>query len=301
LDPTTALRAEGSLRGEAHRDLGMAGIRNVRLSLPNEPENVLVVRQMLTGLAEALDIEPPLLNSLSAAVSEACNNVVLHAYGGQRGPLEIEAYGSAAALRVLVCDQGVGFTAPPRGREADGYGIDGVGLLAIDALTQRFEIRPRLPAGTEVEMQFWNVEPTETNQPTHWRELAEPLADTEVLVEIRPVSLGRRILPRLFSALAARAHFPIDRISDAMLLADALPLAVGQLAPAGQLRVAINAGPRKLELRIGPLGPGHASALKGDSSVQGIGSLLDRITNAQSIIALDSQETLALELAAASR
>jgi serine/threonine-protein kinase RsbW len=278
----------------------MAGIGNVRLSLPNEPENVLVVRQMLSGLAEALDIEPPLLNSLSAAVSEACNNVVLHAYEGQRGPLEIEVYDSPAALRVLVCDQGLGF--PPAGeREADRYGIGAVGLLAIDALTQRVEIRSRLPAGTEVEMEFWNVEPTELDQPAPWSELAQPFADTQVLVEISPVNLGRTILPRLFSTLAARAHFPIDRISDAMLLADALTLAVQQLAPAGQLRVAINAEPRKLELRVGPLDSGHASALKGDSSVKGIGGLLDRITNAQSIIALDSRETLALELAAASR
>jgi len=76
---------------------------------------------------------------------------------------------------------------------------------------------------------------------------------------------------------------------------------VQQLAPRRQLRVAINGGPRKLELLIGPLGSGHANALMGDLSVEGIGSLLGRITNAQSIIALDSQETLALQLAAASR
>jgi serine/threonine-protein kinase RsbW len=278
----------------------MAGIPNVRLSLPNEPENVLVVRQMLSGLAEALDIEPALLNSLSAAVSEACNNVVLHAYEGRRGPLEVEVYGSPTALRVLVCDQGLGFSEPGE-READGLEVGGIGLLTIDALSERVEIRSRVPAGTEVEMEFWNREPAELEQPAAWSELTQPFADTQVLVEISPVELGRTILPRLLSALAARAHFPIDRISETMLLADALPSAVQQLAPRRQLRVAINGGPRKLELLIGPLGSGHANALMGDLSVEGIGSLLGRITNAQSIIALDSQETLALQLAAASR
>jgi anti-sigma regulatory factor (Ser/Thr protein kinase) len=273
---------------------------NVRLSLPNEPENVLVVRQMLSGLAEALEIEPSLLNSLSAAVSEACNNVVLHAYEGRRGPLEIEVYGFPAGLRVLVCDQGVGF--PVAGaREADGFAVGGVGLLTIDALSERVEIRSRAPTGTEVEMEFWNVKPSEPDPPAAWSELTQPFADTQVLVEISPVNLGRSILPRLLSALAARAHFPIDRISETMLLADALPLAVQQLAPRRQLRVAINEGPRKLELLIGPLGYGHANALIGDLSVKGIGSLLGRITDARSIIALDSQETLALQLAAASQ
>ena len=49
---------------------------NVCLSLENRPENVLIVRQVLSGVAEAASINALELNDISTAVSEACNNVV---------------------------------------------------------------------------------------------------------------------------------------------------------------------------------------------------------------------------------
>jgi serine/threonine-protein kinase RsbW len=276
----------------------MAGIPNVRLSLPNEPENVLVVRQVLSGLVEALDLEGLLLNSLSAAVSEACNNVVIHAYGGERGPLEVEIYAEPTALRVLVRDQGLGFLASPSGGEPAEYAAGGVGLLAIDALTERSEIRARAPAGTDVEMEFPTRALDELERATPFHALPL-LADHQFSIEITPIALGRTILPRLLSALAARAHFPIDRISETMLLADALPSAIQQLSPGHHLRIGINIGPRSLELLIGPLETGHGHALVGDSSVAGLGFLLDRVTTTQSVIAAEAGEALALQLAAA--
>jgi anti-sigma regulatory factor (Ser/Thr protein kinase) len=36
---------------------------------------------MLSGVAEFLSIDPELLDDLKTAVSEGCNNVVLHAIG----------------------------------------------------------------------------------------------------------------------------------------------------------------------------------------------------------------------------
>jgi serine/threonine-protein kinase RsbW len=67
----------------------MAEIPNVCLSLPNRPENVLVVRQALTGVAGAIGLDAVETNDLNTAVTEACNNVVMHAYGGDEGPLEV--------------------------------------------------------------------------------------------------------------------------------------------------------------------------------------------------------------------
>ena len=52
----------------------------VSLRLPARPENVAVVRQALTGLGDAYDLDPDLLGDVKTAVTEACNNVVLHAY-----------------------------------------------------------------------------------------------------------------------------------------------------------------------------------------------------------------------------
>jgi serine/threonine-protein kinase RsbW len=68
----------------------MAEIPNVRLSLSNRPENVLVVRQALTGVAGSLGLDAIETNDLNTAVTEACNNVVLHAYEGDPGPMWFE-------------------------------------------------------------------------------------------------------------------------------------------------------------------------------------------------------------------
>jgi serine/threonine-protein kinase RsbW len=56
----------------------------VRLRLESRPQTLTIVRGMLGGVAELLAIDPELLDDLKTSVSEACNNVVLHAYAGKR-------------------------------------------------------------------------------------------------------------------------------------------------------------------------------------------------------------------------
>ncbi|HUB35408.1 MAG TPA: ATP-binding protein, partial [Solirubrobacteraceae bacterium] len=63
---------------------------NVRLEAINSAENVVLVRAALTGLAEAVGLGGSDLIDLQTAATEACNNVVRHAYGGDAGPLEVE-------------------------------------------------------------------------------------------------------------------------------------------------------------------------------------------------------------------
>ena len=59
----------------------------VGLHLESRPQTLTIVRGILGGLAEVLAIDPELLDDLKTAVSEACNNVVLHAYDGGPGPM----------------------------------------------------------------------------------------------------------------------------------------------------------------------------------------------------------------------
>jgi serine/threonine-protein kinase RsbW len=53
--------------------------RELRLTLRATPDNVIVVRQAVAGLGEALGLSGPRIADLKTVVSEACNNVVLHA------------------------------------------------------------------------------------------------------------------------------------------------------------------------------------------------------------------------------
>ena len=86
----------------------MAEPPNVRLNLSNRSENVLLAREMLTGVAEAIELDSSDLYDVRTAVTEACNNVVLHAYEGAEGPLEVELRASPEEVEVIVRDFGVG-------------------------------------------------------------------------------------------------------------------------------------------------------------------------------------------------
>ena len=58
--------------------------------MPARPEGVGVVRQALAGMADALDFEASVLADMKMAVTEACTNVVVHAYDCDEGMLEVE-------------------------------------------------------------------------------------------------------------------------------------------------------------------------------------------------------------------
>ena len=64
----------------------------VYLGLESRPQTLTIVRGMLAGVAEPLGFDAELLDDLKTAVSEACNNVVLHAYGGEPGPMLVQLF-----------------------------------------------------------------------------------------------------------------------------------------------------------------------------------------------------------------
>ena len=57
---------------------------DVKLTLPARPENVSVIRHVLGAFAEALRLPDDLVEDLRLAVTEACTNVVRHAYPPDR-------------------------------------------------------------------------------------------------------------------------------------------------------------------------------------------------------------------------
>src|ERR1700750_2781212 len=88
----------------------------VRLELTSRPEAARIVRSMSTAAGDALGFDPELLNDVNTAVTEACNNVILHAYGDRPGPMSVELRSRPGAVVVKVCDQGHGIrhTMPDR-------------------------------------------------------------------------------------------------------------------------------------------------------------------------------------------
>jgi serine/threonine-protein kinase RsbW len=121
---------------------------DVELTLPARAENVAVVRHALGGLGEALDLDPQTLSDVKLAVTEACTNVVVHAYGEGEGPMEVAATIDGLTLRVTVRDEGLGIV--PR---ADSPGL-GLGLPLIATLTESLELGKAPDDRTEVAMVF---------------------------------------------------------------------------------------------------------------------------------------------------
>ncbi len=122
----------------------------VRLALPARPEGVGVVRQALAGLADAMALDAAILADAKMAVTEACTNVVVHAYGETEGELEVEMLADDDSITVVVRDRGTGIR-PRATRETQALGL---GLPLIAALSDAFEVRGGPGIGTEVRMTF---------------------------------------------------------------------------------------------------------------------------------------------------
>jgi len=119
--------------------------------MPARPEGVAVVRQALAGMADALDFDAAVLADMKMAVSEACTNVVVHAYEGEAGTLEVEMHAGENGLTIVVRDHGAGIQPRPARSEPPALGL---GLPLIAALSDAFELRGSTGMGTEVRMMF---------------------------------------------------------------------------------------------------------------------------------------------------
>jgi serine/threonine-protein kinase RsbW len=118
------------------------------LTLPARAENVAVVRHAFGGLGDALDVPDHALADVKLAVTEACTNVVVHAYPEGEGPMAVSAGLSGGALTVVVADEGRGILPRP-----DSPGL-GLGLPLIATLATSLELGTNDRDETEVRMIF---------------------------------------------------------------------------------------------------------------------------------------------------
>jgi serine/threonine-protein kinase RsbW len=277
----------------------IAQVPNVRLNLASSPRNVLLVRQVLAGLAEPLKLDRIEFNDVVTSVSEACNNIALHAYGGEEGPMDVEVCAAAKELCVVVRDHGRGIRAPavgPRQRNP-------IGLRLIEALADRVDYVDVPEGGTELRMFFatggtHQLESASGQDPLKLCATSHSDSAQATRIAIVPCTLARPVLPRVFAVLATHADFSIDRVSDTQILVDALVAGVERSASAHPLEVDVRWAPRSLELRIGPLRAGAGDALLGDSTAGELGAMIERLANGSYAISPAGPfEVLTLQLA----
>jgi len=123
----------------------------VVLNMAARADGVAVVRQALAGMADALAFDAAVLSDMKMAVTEACTNVVVHAYDEDPGQLEVQMLAGEQDLTIVVRDHGSGIQPRPN---RDGPPALGLGLPLIAALSDAFELRGTADRGTEVRMTF---------------------------------------------------------------------------------------------------------------------------------------------------
>jgi anti-sigma regulatory factor (Ser/Thr protein kinase) len=159
-EKSSHLRREGTTAGSGapnsqvhtrHRNGSEADAHqssDVRLTVPARPENVAVVRHVLGAFGDALHLSPSVVEDMRLAVTEACTNVVRHAYDDEPGPIEILIRPGGDALEVIVTDHGRGLGPSP---DTKGPGL---GLPLIAALAHSLEIQQTPRAGSRLAMSF---------------------------------------------------------------------------------------------------------------------------------------------------
>lgn len=118
------------------------------LSLAAESENLGAVREAVDRVARGFGMQERARNDLKTLVSEACANVVLHAYADDDvdKPLEVEVTRRGDAVEVVVRDHGQGVSARPDPKPASLR----LGLLLVGAMAASFQLRSARGGGTEL-------------------------------------------------------------------------------------------------------------------------------------------------------
>jgi serine/threonine-protein kinase RsbW len=120
------------------------------LKLVAEPQNVRQARDEAASYAEALGLSSSGVEDLKTIISEACSNIVRHAYpeDAKERPMEVEMDRIDDELTVTVRDSGTGIR-PPTGARPSSLRL---GFILMGSLADFLQLRTGKGRGTELLM-----------------------------------------------------------------------------------------------------------------------------------------------------
>lgn len=247
----------------------------LQIKLPAKAENVAVVRHALAGLAEEIGMDEAGVADLKTVVTEASMNVVVHAYPDGAGPLLVEADPDTEGLTVKVSDSGAGIS-PQANSERDSLKL---GLSLIAALSSSFSISGGLNRGTEVMMRLPLRGGGANGSGPSEQEISVEVEVTGTEVAVARAELLEPVLARLVGALAARRELSVERVSDAVLVTDAIAGAAPGRFADGCVRLGLGESDHRLELRLGPMEKGAATEIRRELEVPELGGSLEALVD----------------------
>lgn len=122
---------------------------------------------------------------------------------------------------------------------------------------------------------------------------------TEATITVRSGPLVGPVLGAVVAILAARADCPVDRLDDALLLADAVAAHGPDHGAHGRIRVHVTASSSGLELQVSDLRDGGGAALLESADLPGVGNVIERVADAVEVA--EDPDEVRLRLAFAAR
>jgi hypothetical protein len=123
----------------------------------------------------------------------------------------------------------------------------------------------------------------------------KPEEPTRVSIATGP--LVGPVLRRVVGMFAARADLPLDRLDDAVLVADVVAARAPAHVAHETVDVTLSSSMRSLDLCVGPLRAGGGRALIVDAAVPGVGNVIEQLADHVEIETEGEREFLRLRLA----
>jgi serine/threonine-protein kinase RsbW len=120
-------------------------------------------------------------------------------------------------------------------------------------------------------------------------------APTRVSIAAGP--LVGPVLRRVVGMFAARADLPLDRLDDAVLVADLVGTRAAAHVTDDTVDVALASSRRSLDLRVGPLRAGGGRALVVQAVVPGVGNVIEQLADGIEVETEGDHEFLRVRLA----
>lgn len=125
----------------------------IKLSVPNKPEYVSVIRLTVTGIANRMGFDVEKIEDIKVAISEACTNAITHGICQEEENFYIDFSSDEEKLVISVYDNGKGclsnnIKTPNLGELNEG----GLGVFIIKSLMDDVEILPNNGKGTVIKM-----------------------------------------------------------------------------------------------------------------------------------------------------
>jgi len=127
-------------------------MKDIRLQIPSQADYIDIVRVCLYGIASKSGFSYEDIEDMKVAVSEACNNAVLHGdSASEDNRIEIDFEPGDANLVIRIRNKGPAFepsetlhnNIPPKGANIQDLPVGGLGIYLMQALMDEVTVETR--------------------------------------------------------------------------------------------------------------------------------------------------------------